>query len=157
MYANLAAFGMMGGPKQYKFPIGNTAGPLGTGHSPIFTAFRAPLASPNDGSLPFVFSPPPATPTKWRLDSHKSAEYHGLLVHHRDHPKLHDLANQRAIFVRARTELYPLAYAATILDLRRKHTTPDIHDAVTRAYEQRCALFYGTVRAPRGWDRILEF
>ena len=24
-------------------------------------------------------------------------------------------------------------------------------------YEQRCALFYDTVRAPRGWDRILEF
>ena len=23
--------------------------------------------------------------------------------------------------------------------------------------EQRCALFYDTVRAPRGWDRILEF
>ena len=22
-------------------------------------------------------------------------------------------------------------------------------------YEQRCALFYYTVRAPRGWDRIL--
>ena len=24
-------------------------------------------------------------------------------------------------------------------------------------HEQRCALFYDTVRAPRGWDRILEF
>ena len=24
-------------------------------------------------------------------------------------------------------------------------------------YEQRCALFYDTVRPPRGWDRILEF
>ena len=23
--------------------------------------------------------------------------------------------------------------------------------------EQRCALFYDTVRAPRGWDRIVEF
>ena len=136
MYANSAVFGMMGGPKQYKFSIGNTAGPLGTDHSPIFATFRAPLASPNDGSLPLVFSPPPATPTKWKLDSHKSAEYHDLLIHHRDHPKLHDLANQRAIFVRARNELHPLAYAATILDLRRKHTTSDIHDAVTRAYDE---------------------
>ena len=37
---------MMGRPKQYKFSIGNTAGPLGTDHSPIFTNFRAPLAYP---------------------------------------------------------------------------------------------------------------
>ena len=79
MYANAVTFEMMGGPKQYKFSIGNMAGPLGTDHSPIFTTFRAPLASPNDGSLPFVFSPPPATPTKWRLHAHKSTEYHGLL------------------------------------------------------------------------------
>ena len=27
----------------------------------------------------------------------------------------------------------------------------------TASYEQRCALFYDTVRAPRSWDRILEF
>ena len=58
VYANAAAFTMMGGPKQYKSSIGNTAGPLGTDHSPIFTTFKAPLASPNDGSLPLVFSPP---------------------------------------------------------------------------------------------------
>ena len=136
MYANAAVFTMMGGPTQYKFSIGNTAGPLGTDHSPIFTTFRAPLASPNDGSLPLVFSPPPAMPTRWRLDAHKSNEYHDLLVHYRDHPQLHDLANQRSIFTRARTALYPLAYAATILDLRHKHTTSDIHDAVDRAYNE---------------------
>ena len=40
--------------------IGNTAGPPVTDHSPIFTTLRAPLASLNDGSLPFVFSPPPS-------------------------------------------------------------------------------------------------
>ena len=136
MYANAATFEIMGGPKQYKFSIGNTPGPLGTDHSPIVTNFRAPLASPNDGSLPIVFSPPPATPTKWRLDAHKSSEYHGLLVHYQDHPQLHNLANQGAIFVRARTELYPLAYAATILNLRRRHTTSDIHDAVACAYDE---------------------
>ena len=105
-------------------------------HSPIFTTFRAPLASSNDGSLPFVFSPTPATPTMWRLDAHKSNEDHDLLVHYRDHPQLHNLANQRTIFVRARTTLYPLAYAATVLDLRHKHTTSDIHDAVDRAYTE---------------------
>ena len=90
MYANAATFEMMGGPTQYKFSIGNTAGPLGTDHSPIFTSFRAPLASPNDGSLPVVFPPPPATPTKLRLDAHKSSEYNDLLVHYRDHPQLHN-------------------------------------------------------------------
>ena len=27
----------------------------------------------------------------------------------------------------------------------------------TEVDEQRCALFYGTVRPPSGWDRILAF
>ena len=40
MYANAAIFAMMGGPKKYKFSIGNTAGPLGTDHSPIFTTTK---------------------------------------------------------------------------------------------------------------------
>ena len=58
-------------------------------------------------------------------------------MHYREHPQLHDLANQRNIFIRARTALYPLAYyAATILDLRHKHTTSDVHDAVDRAYNE---------------------
>ena len=32
---------------------------------------------------------------------------------------------------------------------------PIFFDACFAVYEQRCALFYYTVRAPRGWDRIL--
>jgi len=55
-----------------------------------------------------------------------------------------------------------MLYFTTLIDGTElaDHFTKDGHwdfKPLDNWYEQRCALFYGTVRAPRGWDRILEF
>ena len=71
VYANGHALDMAGGVPSFLSSIGSTPGPLGTDHSPVFARFCSPVATPCNGSLPTVFSPPPAAPTRWRLDGKK--------------------------------------------------------------------------------------
>ena len=73
VYANEQALEMAGGVTDFLSSIGKTPGPLGTDHSPVFARFRSPVATPCNGSLPTVFSPPPVAPTRWRLDERSSS------------------------------------------------------------------------------------
>ena len=85
MYANTKALEMAGGVDEILSSIGKTPGPLGTDHSPVF-ARSLPLPPGGhplpacDGSLPKVFSPPPAVPSRWMLDERSSAAYQDLLL-----------------------------------------------------------------------------
>ena len=80
VYANQKALDTAGGIGNVMSAIGTTPGPLGTDHSPMFTRFSSPIATPSDGSLPTVFSPPPATPSRWGLDETGAQTYHDLLL-----------------------------------------------------------------------------
>ena len=108
---------MAGSVGDFLSSIGKTPGPLGTDHSPVFARFCSPVANPCNGSLPAVFSPPPAAPTRWRLDERGSTSYHDLLLQWSHHEHLSELSRGRAAFRQARADIYLLAYAASALDL----------------------------------------
>ena len=133
MYADTKALEMAGGVNDVLSSIGKTPGPLGTDHSPVFARFRSPVATPCDGSLPTVFSPPPAAPSRWRLDERGSAAYHDLLLQWSHHEHLSELSRGRAAFQRTRTDVYPLAYAASVLELNYSHDEHQVRAAAARA------------------------
>jgi len=81
VYANKISLGTAGGISNVMSAIGKTPEPLGTDHSPIFARFSSPIATPSDESLPTIFFPPPATPSRWGLDATGAQTYHGLLLH----------------------------------------------------------------------------
>jgi hypothetical protein len=113
--------------------IGKTPGPLGTNHSPVFARFCSPIATPCNGSLPAVFSPPPAAPTRWGLDEKGAESYHDLLLQWSQHEHLSELSLGRTAFQRARTDMYPLAYAASVLELDHSHDESQVRAAAARA------------------------
>ena len=80
VYANKTALDTAGGVGNMMSAIGKAPGPLGIDHSPMFTRFSSPIATPSDGLLPTIFSPPPATPSQWGLDAVGAQTYHGLLL-----------------------------------------------------------------------------
>ena len=112
-----------------KSAIGKTPGPLGTDHSPMFVRFSSPIAHPNDGSLPTVYSPPPAAPSRWGLDETGAQTYHDLLLRWSHDELLTELSTSRHTFVQARTGLFPLAQAASALELNHTHDGEQIHEA----------------------------
>ena len=113
--------------------IGKTPGPLGTDHSPMFTRFSSPIATPSDGLLPTIFSPPPATPSRWGLDAVGAQTYHDLLLQWPHDELLSELSTGRNTFVQARADLYQLAQAASVLELNHTHDGQQIHEAAERA------------------------
>ena len=113
--------------------IGKTPGPLGTNHSPMFTRFSSPIATPSGGSLPTIFSPPPATPPRWGLGAVGAQTYHDLLLQWPHGELLSELSTGRNTFVQARADLYPLAQAASVLELNHTHDGQQIHEAAERA------------------------
>ena len=115
VYANDTVLDKAGGIRNVMSAIGKTPGPLGTDHSPIFTRFSSPIATPNDGRLPTVFSPPPAEPSRWRLDGTEAQAYHDLLLRWPRDGFLSELSIGRRTFVQARMDLYPLTQAASVL------------------------------------------
>ena len=137
VYANAHALTMAGGVHSFKSSIGNSPGPLGTDHSPVFARFRSPMATPSDGSLPMAYSPPPAAPTRWCLDDKGAESYHDMLLQWPQHEHLSEMALGRAAFLRARRDVYPLAYAASVLELDRLHDTSQVCAAAARALRSR--------------------
>ena len=133
MYANTKAPEMAGGVDGILSSIGKPPGPLGADYSPVFARFRSPVATPCDGSLPKVFSPPPAVPSRWMLDERGSAAYHDLLLQWPHHEHLSELSRGRTAFQRARTDIYPLAYAASVLELNHSHDEHQVRAAAARA------------------------
>ena len=133
MYANTKALEMAGGVKDFFSSIGKTPGPLGIDHSPVFARFRSPVATPCDGSLPTVFFPPPAAPTRWGLDERGAGSYHDLLLQWSQHEHLSELSLGRATFQRARTDVYPLEYAASVLELNHSRDENQVRAAAARA------------------------
>ena len=107
--ANDIVLDKAGGIKNVMSAIGKTPVPLGTDHSPMFTRFSSPIATPYDGLLPTVFSPPPAAPSRWGLDETGAQAYHDLLLRWSHDELLMELSTSRHTFVQARADLYPLA------------------------------------------------
>ena len=80
-----------------------------------------------------VFSPPPAAPTRWRLDEKGSTSYHDLLLQWSHHEHLTELSRGRATFQQARADIYPLAYASSVLELDHSHNEQQVRAAAERA------------------------
>ena len=145
VYANGVALDKAGGIKNVMSAIGKTPGPLGTDHSPMFTRFSSPVAHPNDGLLPTVYSPPPAAPSRWGLDETGAQTYHGLLLRWSHDELLTELSASRHTFSQARNDLFPLAQAASTLELNHTHGGQQIHEAAERAtrslrYTRECIM-----------------
>ena len=149
VYANDVALDKAGGVTSMMSAIGKTPGPLGTDHSPMFVRFSSPIAHPNDGSLPTVYSPPPAAPSRWGLDETGAQTYHDLLLRWSHDELLTELSTNRHTFVQARNDLFPLAQAASVLELSGAHDGQQIHEAAERAtkslrYTCEYAIRHGT-------------
>ena len=153
VYANAHALEMAGGVDDFLSSIGKTPGPLGTRDRPLTgvcsLSLSSTVATPCNGSLTTVFSPPPAAPARWRLDERGSTSYYDLLLQWSHHEHLSELSQGRAAFRQARTDVYPLAYAASVLELNHSHDEQQVRAAAARASlsSRYTAALYETVRS----------